>query len=85
MIEVITVAPSHGAWVVGQGAKTAAQIFRSGATAEAAARQLGDALARGGQSAEIHIFLRDGQLAERFLCPAAPSPDPDGPRGAGQG
>ena len=71
MIEVITVAPSHGAWIVERRTQSAAQCFRSGATAEAAARQLGDALARGGQSAEIQIFLRDGSLAERFLCLAA--------------
>jgi hypothetical protein len=70
MTEVITVAPSHGAWIVERGTKTNPQTFRSGATAEAAARQMGDAIARGGQSAEIQIFLRDGQLAERFVCPA---------------
>jgi hypothetical protein len=74
MTEVITVAPSHGAWVVGRGATTKPQTFRSGATAEAAARQMGDAIARGGQSAEIQIFLRDGRMAERFVCPAVDPP-----------
>ena len=74
MTEVITVAHSHGAWVVGRGAATKPQTFRSGATAEAAARQMGDAIARGGQSAEIQIFLRDGRMAERFVCPAADPP-----------
>jgi len=71
MTEVITVAPSHGAWIVGRGAGGKSQTFLSGATAEAAARQMGDAIARGGQSAEVHIFLREGQLAERFVCEAA--------------
>jgi hypothetical protein len=71
MTEVITVAPSHGAWIVERRAKTRPQSFLSGATAEAAARQLGEALARSGQAAEIQIFLRDGRLAERFVCPAA--------------
>jgi len=70
MTEVITVAPSHGAWIVEGRAKTSPQTFRSGATAEAAARQLGAAIARGGEAAEIQIFLRDGSLAERFVCPA---------------
>jgi hypothetical protein len=70
MTEVITVAPSHGAWIVERLAKSSPQVFRSGATAQAAARQLGDAIARGGQAAEIQVFLRDGSLAERFLCPA---------------
>jgi len=71
MTEVITVAPSHGAWIVGRGAKSGPQVFRSGATAQAAARQLGEAIASGGEAAEVHIFLRDGSLAERLLCPAA--------------
>lgn len=69
MTQVITVAPSHGAWTVGRGG-SGPQVFRSGATAEAAARQLGDAIARGGEAAEIQIFLRDGTLAERLVCPA---------------
>jgi hypothetical protein len=71
MTEVITVAPSYGAWIVERRAKARPQSFLSGATAEAAARQLGEALARGGQAAEIQILLRDGRLAERFICPAA--------------
>jgi len=79
MTELITVAPSHGAWIVERRTKTSPQSFRSGATAEAAARQLGAAIARGGQAAEIRIFLRDGSLAERFVCPAAISPPPFDP------
>jgi len=76
MTEVITVAPSHGAWIVERRAKHNPQSFRSGATAEAAARQLGDAIARGGEAVEIQIYLRDGALADRFVCPAArPSGD----------
>jgi hypothetical protein len=70
MTEVITVAPNHGAWIVKRRTAKTPQVFRSGVTAEAAARQLGDAIARGGEAAEIQIFLRDGSLAERFLCPA---------------
>jgi hypothetical protein len=70
MTEVITVAPSHGAWIVERSASKNPQSFLSGATAEAAARQLGEAIARGGQSAEIQVFLRNGELASRFLCPA---------------
>ena len=51
----------------------AEQRFQSGATAEAIARQLGQAIARGGRPAEVRIFLRDGSLAGRFLCPPASS------------
>jgi hypothetical protein len=78
MTELITVAPSHGAWIVERRAKTGPQVFRSGATAEAAARQLGAAIASGGEAAEIQVFLRDGTLADRFLCPAASRPKPAG-------
>lgn len=74
MTEVITVAPSHGAWVVEQPAMRNPQTFRSGATAEAAARQLGEAIARGGRSTEIQVLLRDGSLAGRFVCPAIVAP-----------
>jgi hypothetical protein len=75
MTEVITVAPSQGAWIVERRAKARPQVFRSGATAEAAARQLGAAIASGGEATEIQIFLRDGSLAGRFLCPAATRPE----------
>ncbi len=74
MTEVITVAPSRGAWIVEQRTRNSPQTFLSGATAQAAARQLGDAIARGGQRAEIQILMRDGSLAERFVCPARMSP-----------
>ena len=70
MTEVITVAPSRGAWTVGQWAENSPQTFRSGATAQAAARQLGDAIARGGKPAEVRILMRDGSVAKRFLYPA---------------
>jgi hypothetical protein len=45
-------------------------IFRSGRQAERAARRLADRLARAGLSSEIHVHLKDGSLAARFLCPA---------------
>jgi hypothetical protein len=70
-IELITVRPTPAGWRVACEARDHGQSFQSGATAEAAARQLGDAIARGGQAAEIRIFLRDGSLAGRFICAAA--------------
>jgi hypothetical protein len=70
-LEMITVRPTPGGWLVACEARTHAQSFASGATAEAAARQLGDAIARGGHAAEIRIFLRDGSLAGRFACAPA--------------
>lgn len=68
VIELITVRPTPGGWLVACDARSHRQSFQSGATAEAAARQLGGAIARGGQPAEIRIFLRDGSLAGRFAC-----------------
>lgn len=70
-VELITVMPTFGGWRVACEGRTHHQSFQSGATAEAAARQLGEAIARGGQPAEIHIFLRDGSLAGRFVCAPA--------------
>jgi hypothetical protein len=74
-LELITVAPIPGGWRVACEGMFQDQLFQSGATAEAAARQLGGAIARGGRAAEIRIFLRDGSLAGRFAC---------APGGAGQ-
>ena len=68
MIEVITVAPEKDGWTVAHDGEDS-QRFMSGATAEAIARQLGQAIARGGRPAEVRIFLRDGSLAGRFVCP----------------
>lgn len=70
-VELITVKPSLGGWRVACEARAHSQSFQSGATAEAAARQLGEAIARGGRPAEIQIFLRDGSLAGRFACAPA--------------
>jgi hypothetical protein len=70
MIEVITVAPEQDGWTVAHAGE-GPQRFQSGATAEAIAKQLGQAIARDGRSAEVRIFLRDGSLAGRFVCPPA--------------
>ena len=70
-IELITVSPMAGGWRVDCDARGHREAFQSGATAKAAARQLGGAIARGGHAAEIRIFLRDGSLAGRFACAAA--------------
>jgi len=69
-IELIIVKPTPTGWCVSCDGMAQGQSFQSGATAEAAARQLGAAIARGGQAAEIRIFLRDGSLAGRFACAA---------------
>jgi hypothetical protein len=69
-IELITVKPGAGGWRVACDALGHHQAFASGATAEAAARQLGAGIAGGGQAAEILIYLRDGSLAGRLAFAA---------------
>jgi len=49
-------------------------VFRSGRQAERAARKLADRLARAGLESEIRLYLKDGSLAAKFICPAAPPP-----------
>jgi hypothetical protein len=72
MAQVITVTPTQGGWTVQHDVADNPMMFHSGAKAEAAARDLGDALAQRGAAAEIHIYLRDGTFAGRFVC-APPS------------
>ena len=69
MIQVISVEPMADGWAVRQDQIDNPQVFASGAKAEDAARRLGARLARGGDAAEIRIYLRDGALGGRFLCP----------------
>ncbi len=74
MTQVIIVAATEGGWLVQRG-MAEPWMFESGAQAEWSARKLGEALAEGGEPAEIRIQLRDGALAGRFLCsPAARAP-----------
>ena len=69
MIRIISVQPFGDGWSVRSDAFDSEMMFLSGAKAEAAARRLADKLTRDGESAEIRIFLRDGQLAGRVVRP----------------
>ncbi len=42
-------------------------VFRSGAEAEGVARSLAERYAQAGRATEIHVFLRDGSLAGRYV------------------
>ena len=70
MVHVITVAATEGGWAVRHDVAANAMLFTSGAKAERAARKRGVTLAQSGAPTEIQIFLRDGSLGGRFLCPA---------------
>ena len=75
MIRMISVTPVGDAWTVRSEPFDNEMMFFSGAKAESAARRMGRTIARGGYTAEIRIFLRDGSLAARFVCPASPETD----------
>ena len=69
MVQTITVAPSAKGWAVKAEAFDSEMFFRSGACAEAAARSLGTKIATTGAPVQIQIFLRDGTLGGRYVCP----------------
>jgi hypothetical protein len=69
MVQVITVAATAGGWAVKHDVAANAMMFTSGAKAERAARKLGVTLAQTGAQTEIQIYLRDGSLGGRFVCP----------------
>lgn len=67
MNRIISVQPFGDGWSLRADAFDSEMMFLSGAKAEAAARRLADKFARGGETAEIRIYLRDGQLAGSFV------------------
>lgn len=67
-IDVLAVS---GGWKVVVEDVDNAMLFRSGKSAEAAARDLALRLAEAGEASEVRIHLRDGGLAARFVSPAA--------------
>ena len=72
MNRIISVQPLGDGWSVRSDAFDSEMMFLSGAKAEAAARRLADKLGRSGESAEIRIYLRDGQLAGSVSRPGRP-------------
>ena len=66
---VISVQPSADGWIVGGDGLQETMTFATGSQAEAAGRQLLEELAQQGEAAELCIYLRDGSLAGRFVCP----------------
>ena len=70
MIRTISVQPVGDGWSVASDVFDSDMMFLSGAKAEAAARRMAQAMSNSGEASEIRIFLRDGQLAGRFLTPA---------------
>jgi len=69
MTHLILVEPFGDGWSVRSDQLDNDMVFQRGAAAEAAAKILGDSLARLGHPAKIVIRLRDGTLAGQFACP----------------
>ena len=67
MEQEITVAPITTGWTLKCTEVDHEIYFRSGADAEAAARNLGAKLARAGATVVIQIFVRDGAVAGRYV------------------
>jgi hypothetical protein len=68
----IFVAPAGDGWVVRSEAFDNELMFEAGGRAEAAARALATRYANAGSKTEVSIFLRNGDLAGRFLHTPAP-------------
>lgn len=76
MLEII-VEPFGDAWGV-RVDRAEPQLFTRGSLAEEAARTLAYRLAEAGKPVEVHILLRDGRRAARFVC-LPPISDEDRP------
>lgn len=63
----ISVAPAGSGWAVSSEAFDNELIFEAGGRAEAAARALADRYAKAGALAEVSIFMRNGDLAGKFV------------------
>jgi hypothetical protein len=73
MPTMISVAPEGAGWAVRCPALfDNPMICRSGARAETVARALAERLTRAGVDCLLELRLRDGAMAGRFVCPAAP-------------
>ncbi len=67
MNQAIVVAPNAEGWTVRSAPFANEMFFKSGESAEAAARDLGARMARESGSVVLEIFLRDGSLGGRYV------------------
>ena len=73
MPTTISVAPEGAGWAVRCPALfDNVMLCRSGARAEASAKALANRLSRAGVDCLLELRLRDGAVAGRWVCPAAP-------------
>lgn len=76
-MERIVVEPLATGWAVQADPFDNLMIFRSGGAAERAGRDLAFRLASAGAGAELHLRLKDGTTAARFVCLPPTEKDPD--------
>ena len=67
MTHMIVIRALDQGWTLQTDRLDAPMVFRSGAQAERAGRDLVRRLADAGEPAELAIYLRDGALAARFV------------------
>ena len=67
MDQAIVVTPSADGWAVSSASFDNEMFFRSGESAETAARDLGRKMAQMNAAVVIEIFLRDGSLGGRYV------------------
>lgn len=68
-MKTVSILPADTGWVV-RTDDIEELTFKSGGRAEAAGRRLALAYAERGTPAEVRIYLRNGELGGRFICPA---------------
>jgi len=76
-MRTVVVEPFGDVWSV-RVEDTEPQLFTRGREAENAAKGIAERLAAAGDQVELHLSLRNGQLAGRFVC-LPPISDDDGP------
>ena len=72
-MNVITVSPVQGGWVVDHALASNPLMFLAGGKAERKARQLAELASRRGLAAEVRIYDIAGRLAGRFQYGADPA------------
>jgi hypothetical protein len=69
-IQAVAIIPFSNGWALHSSAFANAQVFRSGASAEAGAIRLAQGFAKAGEGAEVTVTLRDGGFGKRLVIPA---------------
>ncbi|MET4682615.1 hypothetical protein [Brevundimonas faecalis] len=73
-MRTVVVEPFGKAWAV-RVDDTEPRMFARGRAAEEAAKDIAERLSAQSEHVEIHLFLRNGEKAARFICLPPVSPD----------